>query len=321
MRFAAPTPTPKGLARRLPPAVFPAVMGLFGLGLLWRRAGQALALPPGIGEAILGAVSLLFLFFAGGYALKFMRRPAVLAEELRLLPGRLGLSALAACLYLFAAALAPHAPGAARLIACATLPLHAALIALILRHFLTGPASQRRYSAAGHLYFVSPVVGALSLAVLGLSDGAAVLFAGSICVAALIWAGGLRELLSAPPHPPLRPLLALHLAPAAVAGLTAQALGLAVIAAFAAVLALILLAALTAALPKLLASGFSALWSAFTFPLAATAALWLGQGGMWAAAGTVLLIAATLIVPAIAFRVLKLWAGGQLAVRTNAASA
>ena len=76
----------------------------------------------------------------------------------------------------------------------------------------------------------------------------------------------------------------------------------------------------------LIAAGFSPLWGAFTFPLAAFAnacfALERSGGGEgWRYAGGVGLVVATLIIPTIAVKVLQLWAKGQLAVKTNAATA
>ncbi len=120
---------------------------------------------------------------------------------------------------------------------------------------------------------------------------------------------------------PLRPHLALHVAPAAVAGLTASELGLGTLAHIAAGIAAFILCALVIGVRPLLAAGFSPFWAAPTFPVAATASLWVALGGRWQIAGGLLLVAATLAIPVIAFRIMKMWAGGQLAVKTNAASA
>ena len=104
-----------GLWRRTPPAIFPPIMGLFGLGLAWR----VLALAPGlrplepIGEAILGATLLLYGFALIAWASKPLRRPAVAIEELRVLPGRAGMAAMVLCLVLSGAALRPYAPSLA----------------------------------------------------------------------------------------------------------------------------------------------------------------------------------------------------------------
>ena len=91
-------------------------------------------------------------------------------------------------------------------------------------------------------------------------------------------------------------------------------------------LALALLVLGLAAARWLLADGFSALWGALTFPVAATAGLWVT---LWQVqptelhrliAGVVLVIATLVTVPILAL-VLKAWAQGRLPVRTNAAIA
>jgi tellurite resistance protein len=82
------------------------------------------------------------------------------------------------------------------------------------------------------------------------------------------------------------------------------------------------LIALVASGRWLLAAGFSPLWGALTFPLAACATasmLALGTPGLWI--GTVLMVAASALNPVVAQKVLKMWAKGQLAVKTNAATA
>jgi tellurite resistance protein len=145
--------------------------------------------------------------------------------------------------------------------------------------------------------------------------------AATLLIAMGLWAWGADRVLKTETAPALRPLLALHLSPAAVAGLAAAELGLVTLAQIAAGLSAVILAALVLGAGRLTAGGFSALWGAFTFPLAATASLWIALGGSWTWPGILTLAAATLINPAIAWRVTKLWMGGQLAVKTNAASA
>jgi tellurite resistance protein len=92
---------------------------------------------------------------------------------------------------------------------------------------------------------------------------------------------------------------------------------------FAALATAVLVVLLTRA-RYLTVAGFSPLWGAFTFPAAAYAGLMLalaGQGAPFRLAGAIALIAATIIVPLIAARVLRMWARGILATRTNAAVA
>ena len=69
----------------------------------------------------------------------------------------------------------------------------------------------------------------------------------------------------------------------------------------------------------MLESGFTALWGAMTFPLAAYAsALFVAGFGL---GGLLVLVAAAVAVPWIAWRVIMLWGSGRLAAVTNAAEA
>lgn len=321
MAFKPPAPTPPGLWRRVPPAIFPPVMGLFGLGLAWRRGAEALDLPRGIGEAILGAVTLLFLFALLAYAAELLRRPAVLAEDLRILPGRAGVAAMVLCLYLLSITLAPYAEAPARAVLWAGFAVHLGFVLVLGRQLLAGPAEQRRVTPVWHLSFVGFIIGALAATVFEAYLLALALFFVTALVAAFVWAASAEQALKETVPAPLRPLLAIHLAPLALFGLVADALDLEAVALGAAGIAALVVLGLTARARWLTEAGFSALWGAFTFPIAATASLWLSLGGIWRVPGAVALAAATLVILPIAWKVIALWARGQLAVRTNAATA
>lgn len=321
MAFKPPAPAPKGLWRRTPPAIFPPILGLLGLALGWRRGAWHFGLPQGVADLLLGAVSLLFVFALLAYAGKMLRRPAVVLEDLRILPGRAGLAAGTLSIYLFAGVLGPFAPEAARLVLLIGMAVHGAFIAALLYVFATGPAEQRRVSPVWQLSFTGWIVAAMVAQGLGLATLAVALFWVSLLSAAAIWIVSLQQFSQASVPAPLRPLLAIHLAPAALLGTVAagfEATGLAI--AFAIVTAG-LLAALLVRANWLLAAGFSPLWGALTFPLAATANFWMTLGGVWHLPGAIALVAATLIVPPIAVKVMQLWTKGQLAVKTNAAIA
>ncbi|QYK40446.1 MAG: tellurium resistance protein [Paracoccaceae bacterium] len=300
---------------RMPPAVFPAIMGLFGLGLALRRVDAAGA----FADLLLGAVSALWLFAAGGYVVKVMRRPGVVAEDLRILPGRAGLAAGSLGCLLMAAAMVPLAPGLARGLLFGGLVLHGLVAALILRAILAGPAEARGVTPAWHLAFVGFIIGGLSAAPLGHAALAEVLLWAMLAVAGTIWAASLWQLATRVPPGPLRPLLAIHLAPASLLGLVAAGLGMEGIAAVFAGIGAAILLALVAAARWITVAGFSPLWAAFTFPLAAWAGLALAVG--WTVPGLAALIAAFGIVPWIAARVLQMWVRGTLAAKTNAATA
>ena len=321
MVFAPPTATQPGLWRRTPPAIFPPLLGLLGLALGWRRGAAEFGLPAGVGEMAVGAVTLLALFCLLTYATKLLRRPAVVLEDLRILPGRAGLGAAVLCLYLLAAALGPLAPGVARGGLMFGIAAHLALTGALVFALATGPAEQRRVNPVWHLLFSGWVVAAMVATPLGFLGLATGLFWAALVVAVVLWTLSLQQFARETVPAPLRPLLAIHLAPAAVLGTTALALGGEGIAQTFALVSALGLLVLVARARWLLAAGFSPLWGALTFPLAATATLWLGLGGFWRLPGGILLVMATLFIVPVAVRLFKMWAKGDLAAKTGAATA
>jgi tellurite resistance protein len=309
-----------------PPAIFPPLLGLLGLGLAWRRGLMALNLPGDPAEALLGAVTLLVLFCFVAYATKLVRRPGVLLDEMRTLPGRAGLAAMTDCLMLLAAVALPYGSGLATGVLWVGLGLHAVLTLLLIRYFLTAPAAQRRVTPAWHLSFVGFVIGALAAVPLGLTLLAQGILVATTLAALAIWAVSAVQFARETVPAPLRPLLAVHLAPACLFTTVAAGLGWPLMAAGFGALAVALAITLLASVRWITAAGFSPLWGAFTFPLAALASAGfalatVGTGEAGRLLGVAALILATGAVPAIAYRVLQLWAKGQLGPRTAAAVA
>jgi tellurite resistance protein len=140
-------------------------------------------------------------------------------------------------------------------------------------------------------------------------------------VALAIWGVSVVQLARRVPPAPLRPMLAIHLAPASLFATTASLTGHTLLAQGFALLALAILIALLAYIRWITETGFSPLWGAFTFPMAAASTALMLQGGVLGLIGQGLLVLALGGVPWIAYRVLKLWPGGRLAAKTNAAEA
>lgn len=320
-------PPKAGLFRRTPPAVFPAVLGLLGLGLAWQRAVAVFGFPAAPVDLYQGMVTLLFLFCLAAYGVKVASRPGVVAEDMSNLPGRTGLAALAIALMALAATLVPVAPTAAMF--CLGLGV-AGLLAIALSvvpALIKGTDTSGPLTPAAHLVFVGFIVAPLAAVPLEIPVPfiLAVIWY-CIPAAALVMVLTMGPLLRADGAPPLRPLHAIHLAPpsfvATGALLTGQQ-GLAVVALGWSFLIFALLALRARWISE---GGFSGFWSAFTFPLAAFAGalMQVGNAMGWsvvASAGAVVLVAATLAIPVIAVRILKLWATGMLAAKTNSASA
>lgn len=308
----------------VPPAVFPSVLGLFGLGLAWRKAGAVFQVPEAVSQLILGAVTLLFVFAVCAYLLKVLRRPAVVAEDMKVLPGRAGLAAMALSLYLLADAVLPFNEGLAYIVMMLGVAGNIFMVASKLMLMVSGPEPQRTVNPVWHLIFTGFILmplPALSLGWVLLSE--ITLFSCAV-VAVAIWGASLGQLIHRAPPVPLRPLLAFHLMPASLLGIVALELDRLDFALGCAMLALLICLALVLRASYIMAAGFSPLWGAFTFPLAAFAMLMLalaeaGQGELFRIAGGITLVGGTLLIPAIAVKVMQSWAKGQLAPRTNAA--
>jgi tellurite resistance protein len=170
-----------------------------------------------------------------------------------------------------------------------------------------------------HLTFVGFIIGPLAWVPLGYSGLAAAIWGLVLPVAIAVWGISLRDLIRRMPPAPLRPLLAVHLAPASLFSLVASGLGWSNLALAFGILAGVIALALLIFARWITEAGFSALWGAFTFPSAAIANAWLALG--WNVAGLVAMVAATALVLPISVKIMQAWAKGGLAVKTNAASA
>ncbi|MES2846343.1 MAG: tellurium resistance protein [Pseudomonadota bacterium] len=321
--FPAPEFPPRTPARfaRTPPAVFPVILGLLGLGLALRTGIGALDLNLAPAEVLLGAVAVLWLFAVLAYGTKIARRPGVVIEDLRVLPGRSGLAAATMGGMAMASVLAPYAPGVAVGVLFVALALHGVTAVLLIRLLLSLPPEGREVNPTWHLSFVGFIVGAVAASGLGMPGLATGLLVLTLPVAAAIWGVSLAQLVRRIPPAPLRPLLAIHLSPAGlfctVAALTGHILVAQIFAALGAVILLVLLGTMR----WITAAGFTPLWGAFTFPLAAYATALLVLGAPWTMPGLIVLIAALGANPVLAWKVLTLWQTGSLAARTNAAEA
>jgi tellurite resistance protein len=305
---------------RTPPAIFPSILGLLGLASALRLALGRLGWDRGAGDLIAGLVVALWAFAAVAYGVKVARRPGVVSEDLRVLPGRSGLATLTMGGMVSAGLVGAHSASVGSVLLVLALVGHAVLAVLLVRLLLSLPPEARTVNPTLHLSFVGFIVGAGPALALRWEMLAEVLFWAVMPVAATIWALSLRQFVVAVPPPPLRPLLAIHIAPAALLSIVASLLGKPELALAFAVLGGAAGGVGLASLRWVTAAGPSPLWGAFTFPLAALAtACLLLEGGLWA--GLAVLAAALVINPVIAWWVLKRWPGGKLAAITNATEA
>jgi tellurite resistance protein len=311
-----------GMFRQTPPAIFPPLLGLFGLGLAWRRAGDVFQVPAFVGEFILGAVTLLFLCALVAYLAKVLRKPGAFAQDLRILPGRAGLSAGSGAAMLLAAVLVPYSTGWASLTLVLALAAHSLVAFVVVLVLWAAPLEQRRMSPVWQLTFVGFIIAPLAAIPLGAALMSELIFVVTLPLAITIWIGHAVVTRGQPVPAPLRPLLAIQLSPICLFGIVAGLLGLMGIAALFGWLAIAVLAVFLLRGRYMLAAGFSPTWGAFTFPLAAFANLMLILaiiGEPFRVLGGLSLIAATLAVPYISFRIFRLWAEAKLGPLTNAA--
>ena len=327
--FPPPPELPQPVARfhRVPPAIFPTVLGLLGLVAAWNRTVGVFGFPAAVVDVASGMVTLLFFACLIAYLAKVSLRVGALIDDLRTLPGRTGLAAACMGLMVEAALFSDRVEvfSLALLIAGASGLFFIA--AYVLVHRLSGTDAAGPPTPAMHLVFVGFI----------LFPGAAIPLQFSLpvtpyliwyCVIAALFITLItaRPLVSGNMPPPLRPLQAIQLAPPAFIATGASATGQTELATLGLAWAVVVAALLLVRARWLTQGGFSGFWSAFTFPVAGFAgallAVHTGQG--WEAlriAGGGVLIATTLYIPVIAWIILKMWASGTLAAKTNASIA
>jgi tellurite resistance protein len=315
---------PKGLWRATPLAIFPPILGLFGIGLAWRAAAMHLGAPSWIGEFWLGAVSLLYIFAGIAYKAKVIRRPSALLDDAKILPGRAGLSAMTASMFLFAATLVPYWTLGANVVLFAGLFSHTVGAIIIIRSLILGPVEQRRVTPVWHLSFVGFIIAPVAAVPLGWAGLSVMIYATTMPIAIAIWLISAVQFMRAGVPAPLRPLLAIHMAPVSLFGIVSVLLGYyAVGFAFGWIGLTGLLVCLIGA-RYLTQSGFSPMWGAFTFPMAAFANMMfmvaLIMPMPFRIVGGIELVLATLAVAYIAYRIIQMWMKGTLSKLTNAST-
>ena len=325
-----PTDTTSGAAstefwRRTPPALFPTMMGLLGLGLAWRAAAgfDAVPIPMSVSYYILGFSGVLFLFILACYLSKLSIRPSVIMQDLASVPGRAGVSAMSLSTLLFAVAMVPFSP----LVASAALFLGLfahTLIALLIVVVMARTEKGFVVSPAWHLSFVGFIVSCLSAAPLGYLGLTQIILGATVLIAALIYAVSLLQLNNSEMPPPLRPMLAIHLAPLSLFATVSVLAGQGVVALLFGALAVGLAAVLLSRVRYIIAAGFSPLWGAFTFPVAALSVALFSLSSQVSVFGWLAFVPlglASIITPLISLRVLRMWSTGALAQKTGAGTA
>ncbi|GGD33408.1 tellurium resistance protein [Sinisalibacter lacisalsi] len=312
--------------RKTPPAIFPPILGLFGLAMAWGRAPDAFGISGAVGQVLMGAVTLLFLYALGNYLAKIAARPGVVLEDLKVLPGRAGLAAMTMALMLLAVAVLPRSEALARAVLALGFAGHVIVMGLIVWALLTGPAEARTVTPVFHLTFVGFIVSPFAALPLGWTGLATAVFWATLAAAVLIWIASAVQFARREVPAPLRPLLAIHTAPSSLLATVALLLGHGALGFGLAIWSMVLVAALVLRARWMIAAGFSPLWGAITFPLAAFASLMMvlgaaGYGEGFRLLGALALVAASGFIPYVVVKVGQMWLKGALGPKTNAAVA
>jgi len=281
-------------------------LGLGGLGLAWR---EVWSLP--VSEVVLALMMLAWVVILGLHLLRAARHPAAALADWHN-PMRCGFVGAASIgMMLTAAALTPYLPGFARSLLLLAITLHLAIGLALLARVLRGEGSPNMLVPPLMIPLVGNVLAPIFCVPLGLPMLGWMLFG----VGMLLWLALqpllLGRLFEAPLPPPLRPSLAILLAPSAVGALAIEALG----GPQPAFLALYGLAAFTFALllvvlRHMLGSGFALSYWGFTFPLAAFTAGTIKVAPWWIGLG--MLGLSTLVIGGIALATLRLALRGAL---------
>lgn len=315
-------PSAATLAARVPAAFFSMVMGLGGLAAAWRLASRAYAVSPWLADALLALSALLWVAILAAQVVKAVAARERLLAELQH-PVQGSQAALGpASLLLLAAGASAHSRPLAEVLFWIGAASQLAYGLWIVGRWLTAPVDPKLVTPAMYL---PPVAGnllaAIAAGVVGQSEAGWLLFGAGVFSWLVLAAVLLVRYLSEGELPPAqRPLLAIELAPPAVALLAWQALqGGAPDAVSRALLGL----ALFVALVLLRLAGrfrevpFAPSYWAFTFPIAALAgaALRMASAAPRSFAGAValpLFVVANAIVAAIAWQTVVALSRGKL---------
>lgn len=318
-------PSKTSLWRSTPPAIFPVALGFLGLGMILRKSAAILPVPTLIGDLVMGVSTAFFGFFLLSYLAKFLARPGALLEDMKSPPGRAGISAIGMALMLLSAMLL-NLGWAVPWIWWAGVVVQTAVMGLVLVLMSRDAPSARGFNPFQYLTFVGLIVAPIGGVSLGYAQLSFWLAMVSLVGFVIISIGYGAKLVRVRPVQPLRPSLVIVLSPLSLFALMylqmhMQPLGQVFF--WASWIAAIVFIVLT---PWLTRGGFTPIWGAFTFPVAAFTSLQitaviLGMGQV-ALAGAVLgLVVATPLILYVVYKSSKAWSRGDLAKKTGASVA
>lgn len=312
--------------RRTPPALFPSLLGLFGLALSWKVAATVWAVPSAIGTTLGIMATLILLVTLTSYVVKLMIRPIVLWEDLQIGPARGSVSAGSMCAMALALFLLPYTSLGAFLVWWMAVLLHAVYFACVVLILLRHEKTFEEISPVLMLPVVGVLVATLTAPALGYATFAILVLVAAIPLSAAILIISLWNACKRGVLPPQRTSYAILLAPPSVTAMGIYALSGSTYYMPVWILASLLGIALLPFVRWMGQGGWTPAWGAFTFPLSAFAGVQLyavkaGYGWVADVMAVCTLSTATVLVPYIVARTYLNWMQGKLGPATKAAVA
>jgi tellurite resistance protein len=215
------------IAQRIPASFFAIVMGLGGLGYAWRTAGRTYPVLAPFGEALVLLAAALWMLLASAYIAKWASAPAAARSEWTHPVQAAFVAIIPASLLLLLPALEPRigvtGPALFFLLACVQVVVTAAMFA----RWISGRAEPATLTPAWHLAAVAGhLFAAGAAAAFGYKLTGWCFFGAGILAWIIIDSIVLHRLATHEPlAPALRPLIAIEVAPPAVALIVYLALG------------------------------------------------------------------------------------------------
>lgn len=318
--------TLKPFWRRTPPALFPSLLGLFGLALAWKAAATVWDVPLAIGTSIGLVATLILLVTLTSYVAKLCIRPKVLWEDLQIGPARGSVSAGSMCAMALALFLLPYTITGAFLIWWMAVALHAVYFACVVVILMRHENTFDEISPVLMLPIVGVLVATLAAPRLGYETFALCVLVLAVPISAVILMISLWNARTKGVPAPQRTSYAILLAPPSVTAMGIYALNGAEYYMPVWVGASLVGLALLPFVRWMAQGGWTPAWGAFTFPVAAFAGVQIyavkaGYGWVAEIMAVGALAVATVLVPYIVLRTYISWYQGKLGPATKAAIA
>jgi tellurite resistance protein len=313
------------LWRSTPPAIFPVSLGFMGLGLAWRNASEVIPVPEEIGDLLLGLSTAFFIYFLALYLAKLAARPRVLFEDMVSGPARAGVAALAMSMMLLAAALLPFNISVPEVWWTGVI-LQILASAIVLHSIWREPPEHRHFTPFQYLTFVGPVVGPIAGIPLGYVTESLLLATAALIPFTIITIGYGLKLLRVRPPMPLRPSLAIVLAPISLFALCFGQLGMDWAFYLFYIAGWVVALALLSVSRWLTKGGWTPIWGAFTFPIATFTNVQVlanakGVGDISTLGIYLGLAIGTPMILYIVYKAVLAWVTGDMAKKSGAATA